>query len=61
MTKTGSSEILGEYINLFPKRSLRNVTLKMCSDKFLLKHALAYSAITFIIAALAAYLLFYNL
>jgi len=32
----------------------------MCSDNFFLKHALAYSAVTFIIAALAAYLLFYN-
>ena len=32
----------------------------MCSDKFFLKHALAYSAKTFIIAALAALLLFCN-
>ena len=43
MTKTASSEILGGYINLFPKKVVQKFCAKMCSDKFFLKHALAYS------------------
>src|SRR6218665_592372 len=62
MTKKRSSEILGGCINFFPRRSFRHFALKMCSDECSLKHALTYSDIdlTFIVAALAACILFYN-
>src|SRR6218665_23926 len=61
--KQGHQKFWVDILICFLKRSFRNFALKMCSDKFFLKDALAYSSIglTFIIAALAAYLLFYNL
>ncbi len=36
---------IGGYINLFPKKLFRNFALKMCSNKFFLKHVLAYKRV----------------
>src|SRR6218665_2291699 len=58
--KYGNQKFWVDILIFFLKRSFRNFALKMCSDKCFIKHALTYSAITFIIAALAAYFLFYN-